>query len=181
MHPLSEDLPMSAPNHERGGHLGSMGAAVGQVGRGDHNNPLIAVGDWLHHADASACLLTHLLDYSATFPNDTANLQGTKSVDGRACMLSRVRRIQLGCCAFFGKGRRLIHLSSNWCNGLQLQAQRSCIQGLPSILLGLNAPAHYLNIVPVPFPARLAYAQICWQNCCAGAWLRTFLAGTRSL
>ena len=110
MHPLSEDLPMSAPNHEGGEHLGSMGAAVWQVGRGDHNNPLIAVGDWLHHADASACLLTHLFDYSATFPNDSANLQGTKSVDGRACMLSRVRRIRLGCRAFFGKGRRLIHL-----------------------------------------------------------------------
>ena len=90
MHPLSEDLPMSAASHERGGHLGSMGAVVRQVGCGDHNNPLIAVGNWLHHADASTCLLTHLLDYGTTFPNDTANLQGTKSVEGRARMLDCV-------------------------------------------------------------------------------------------
>ncbi len=58
-----------------------MGTAVRQIGRGNHDNPLIAVGDWLHHANASAGLLAHLLDYSATLPNHTANLQGTESVD----------------------------------------------------------------------------------------------------
>jgi hypothetical protein len=67
-----------------------MGAVVGQVGSGYNNHPLIAVGNRLHHTDASTCLLAHLLDYGTAFPNDTANLQGTNPAEGRARMLGRV-------------------------------------------------------------------------------------------